>query len=89
VSAGPFAGLAEICEQIKAKHAAAAAARLAAMPAPVPPRRPTREELLAQLAQARSGFDPSYPYSDNYTEFCLHDRKAQAIARITRELEEA
>ncbi len=81
-----FAGMAEICEQIKAKYRAKALAELARNPPrPLPPPK-TREQLQADLNEALSGFDPAYPFSDDYTEFCRQQAKDAAITRLRRAL---
>ena len=73
----------DICAGIMARWNARQGA-----PAPVvQPVKPTRKQLLAELAAAKSGFDPLFAFSDDYTFFCEQQAKSVRINAIEHELE--
>lgn len=46
----------------------------------------TLDELRAKLAEARSGFDRAYEYSDDYSHWSRHREKAAIIADCERRI---
>lgn len=71
----------DICAGIMARWNARQTAQVFA-PAP----KPTREQLLAQLAEAEAGFDPQFAYSDDYSFFVLQQAKSERINALRHEL---
>lgn len=84
MSASAVAEMEDICGDIMARWNARQAAR--AVPF-APKAKPTREQLQAELAAAREGFDPQFAFSDDYTFFCAQQAKSERINALSHELE--
>lgn len=71
----------DMAKAILAKRAAATTAKV--LP---PPPVLTLDQLRADLAEARAGFDPAYAFSDDHTYYCEQLRKASRIVELSKQI---
>lgn len=75
------AELQSIADAVKARH------ERHEVPPPPPRHVPTQAQLQRALAEAETGFDPAYEYSDDYGYWHQQQTKAERIAELRRALD--